>query len=90
MDYMSGHVITNVNLCNKVQQTFCFLEIAGSFYTRCCYYITLYIRQGGNIVSTVQQQYYIADCLILGYKQGIAYLGFVEGVSSQKLIDIFI
>ena len=41
-------------------------------------------------MSTVQQQYYIADCLILGYKQDIAYLGFVEDVSSQKLIDIFI
>ena len=41
-------------------------------------------------MSTVQQQYYIADCLILGYKQRIAYLGFVEDVSSQKLIDIFI
>ena len=41
-------------------------------------------------MSTVQQQYYIADCLILGYKQGIAYLGFVEDVPSQKLIDIFI
>ena len=41
-------------------------------------------------MSTVQQQYYIADCVILGYKQRIAYLGFVEDVPSQKLIDIFI
>ena len=40
-------------------------------------------------MSTVQQQYYIADCVILGYKQRIAYLGFVEDVSSQKLIDIY-
>ena len=30
------HVITNGNVCNKVQQSFVFLEIVEGSYIRCC------------------------------------------------------